>query len=333
MTWSRISIRGWEVLRLEVGALGVDILPGKGGDILAVRWIPLDLNVLWTSPWGVRPKGAPSTATDSLSNFLENYPGGWQTIFPNGGDACIDQGLELGFHGEACLVPWEWEIVGACDENVSVLLKTKLVTSPFAMTKLITLTHESVEVRETAINLSEVPRDAMWSHHPAFGAPFLSAGCRIGVDASTFVADDERDFPAGDLEPGSRSTWPKGLGRRGEVVDLERVPDEETPLDRFGYLTGFRRPNAWIENHELGLRAELDWDARVFPHAWFWLEAHATQGYPWYGNAYVLAIEPASSFPGQGLASVRRKTGNQLTFAPGEEKTATVRMKLTSKAS
>ena len=44
--------------------------------------------------------------------FMDFYPGGWQELFPNAGNNCVYKGAELGFHGEICKVPWEFDGVG-----------------------------------------------------------------------------------------------------------------------------------------------------------------------------------------------------------------------------
>ena len=48
----------------------------------------------------------------------------------------------------------------------------------------------------------------------------------------------------------------------------------------------------------------LVWPKAVFPYAWFWQEMHASPGFPWYGEVYVMAIEPFTSMPGHGLTRV-----------------------------
>lgn len=312
---STLELKGWEVVRLQSPHLEVDVLPGKGGDILAVTWVPTRVNLLWESPWGLRPRGAVSTAKDSVARFLENYPGGWQTIFPNGGDAASVSGIEWGFHGEAALVPWDWTPIDG-----GVELSTRLTQSPFELSKKIWVDSNQVRVTETATNVGPDPQQVMWSHHPAFGAPFISGDTTVQCGASTFIADDERDVEAGDLEPGAESDWPKALTREGTSADISRLPDRDTSLDRFGYLTGFDEGWASIESPSTGITARLEWNARIFPHAWYWLEAHATAGFPWFGQAYVFAIEPASSYPGQGVQKVREKTGTLLSFDPGESR-------------
>ncbi|MCI0636210.1 MAG: aldose 1-epimerase, partial [Actinobacteria bacterium] len=229
--------RGWPVVRLGSDRLSVDVVPGKGGDILSIRFLPRDLELLWSSPWGLRPAGAAPGGGGSVANFLEHYPGGWQTIFPNGGAPSDADGVELGFHGEAALVPWEWRRAGdACIELV-----THLARSPFALRKRLTLRGDRLEVRETVENTGGAPVEAMWSHHPAFGAPFLSGACRVDVAARRFVVDDERDVPAGDLQIGAVADWPWVPTRDGGKADLTVVPPDGPALDRLGYLTDLER--------------------------------------------------------------------------------------------
>ncbi|MDR1512839.1 MAG: hypothetical protein LBS56_05065, partial [Propionibacteriaceae bacterium] len=65
----------------------------------------------------------------------------------------------------------------------------------------------------------------------------------------------------------------------------------------------------------LGIR--LTWDADVYPYCWLWQELGGTQGEPWRGQARVIGIEPAASWPGQGLARVAASTGTALRIGPG----------------
>lgn len=319
--------RGWQVLRLSSATVQVDVVPGKGGDILAVRWRPTGVNVLWESPWGLREKGSAGTGGDSLPTVIEQYPGGWQTVFPNGGDPVEQHDVMWGFHGEAWLAPWDFSDGAADDDGVVIELHTRLVRSPFRLRKQIALRHSSVTVTESVTNEGGLAMEAMWSHHPAFGAPFLSETCRVETAAATFVADDLRNTPTGDLKIGSRSSWPEAEGKDGPV-NLGRVPGPGAEIDRFGYLTDFANGFAAITNPDLGLRAELQWDAETFPTAWYWLEANAADGFPWFKGVYVFAIEPAAAWPGQGIDNVRTKTGTQLRFEPGETKVATVSLTL-----
>lgn len=320
-----VEHRGWPVLRLTDGDVQADVVPGKGADILAVRWLPTNLNLLWSTPWGLRQQGSIPTAAASDVNFMENYPGGWQLIFPNGGTASQLDGVEQPFHGEACLAPWEYDLETPAREGLraAVDLTTSLVRSPFDLHRRISVEDSSVRVTETVTNRSNAPREVMWSHHPALGAPFLSGSCVLDIPAATFIADDARDVPAGDLQPGARSSWPDARTRSGGTCDLRTVP-AHGPLDRFGYLTDFTEGRATVTNPELGLSATISWDLETMPHMWFWLEAHATEGFPWFGEAYVLGLEPASSFPGQGIERASQGPGGPLVIGPRESRTTQV---------
>ena len=322
--WSAVERRGWEVIRIEDGDVAVEVLPGKGGDILELRWLPLDINVLWTTPWGLRQRGAVATAADSTGAFLESYPGGWQTIFPNGGAPSDLGGVMQGFHGEAALAAYDWAVAG----DAAIEMTTRLARSPFRITKRVALSDNGVTVTETVRNEGTSRLDVMWSHHPAFGAPFLSGACRVEAPARMFVADPDRDTDAGDLMPGARSPWPQAQDRAGTSFDISRIPPDGPAVDRFGYLTEFSDGWMSLTNPELDLRVRLTWDLEVMPSAWFWLEARTTPGYPWFGGAYVLGLEPASSIPGNGIAAVRAGGGQLVGFDPSQERTAHVRLEL-----
>lgn len=321
-----IQIRGWEVVRLVSDGAEVDVLPGKGGDILSVRRRSDGTDVLWSTPWGLRARGAVPTAADPLTTFIENYPGGWQTLFPNGGSPTPEQGTELNFHGEATSVPWDWKQVDS-PHGVAISLDTCLVRSPFRLHRRIELAGDTVTVTESFTNESLTAQEAMWSHHPAFGAPFLDDSCVLETGAQTFAADDGYDTAHNDLAPGVASTWPLVKGKDGATVDLSRAPSSNARLDRFGYLLDFTEPWYTLTNPGLDLRVTVRWDGAAFPYAWFWCEAAGSEGFPWHQRAYVLAVEPAASYPGAGL-QVARDAGRVVTFAPGETRTAFVSLTL-----
>ncbi len=325
MTETGLSVvrrRGWDVVRLTSPEVVVDVLPGKGGDVLAVRWRATDLDVLWSTPWGLREADDEPAAGDSQVAFLHRYPGGWQTLFPNGGTASEGQP----FHGEATMAAWDWA-PHRVDEGVAVVLTTTLALSPFRLRRTVHLTDGCVTVSEAVSSTSVQPQQAMWSHHPAFGAPFLDATCRLSTRAGAFLADPDYATSGTDLAPGARSGWPAVAGRDGVPRDLSLVPDGHVGVDRFGYLIDLPEPSYALHNPTLGVTATVRWDAAAFPHAWYWLEARGTTGPPWHGQAYVLAVEPASSYPGAGLEAARA-SGTAITFAPGETRTAWVSLEL-----
>ncbi|HVL33650.1 MAG TPA: DUF4432 family protein, partial [Actinomycetota bacterium] len=196
-----IEVNDWDVVRLSTDVLEVDVLPGKGGDILQIRFDGTPL--LFESPWGLRARRAAAPEGDSAERWLALYPGGWQTIFPNGGQ----ESGGYGFHGDASLVAYDYSL-----SEDAVHMRARLKSSPFEIVRTVRVRDEEVEVRERITNIGDDLLSAMWSQHPAFGSPLVSDACIVEVAARTFEADDARDMPAGDLRPGARSAWPHGIG-------------------------------------------------------------------------------------------------------------------------
>jgi len=313
--------RGVPALILENDLISATILPGKGADIASFVSKPDGVDVLWKSPWGLLPPGGVHSAADSATAWMDAYEGGWQEIFPNGGNANTYRGVELNFHGEASLAAWDYEITQKGGDAAELRLSTRLRRSPFRIERAMRVEAGKpvLFIHERITNQGREELEAMWGHHPAFGAPFLSAACRIDTNARTVHADEVITSPLNPLAPGSRFAWPHGE-RDGVPTDLARVagPDDP-PHETMAYLTDFEGEHGWygITNTDLGLGVGLVWPKAVFPFAWFWQEMHASSGAPWYGEVYVMAIEPFSSMPGHGLSAVIEKTGTQLVIPAG----------------
>ena len=294
------------VLHNEV--LEAAVLPDKGADISSLVHLPTGIDVLFKTPW--RARAASASASSTHARWLEAYPGGWQLLLPNGGDECQQYGAVWGFHGEAALVAWD--VTEATEARAR--LETMLFTAPLSVVREISLEGPVLSVRETVTNLSGREVEVMWSHHPAFGPPFLEAGCSLSAGCSEIVADD-RD-PGTLLRAGAHSPWPFAETRSGRT-DLRLVPGPDEPRALLAYLTGFSSGWFHITNPRLGLGVGFRWPAKVFPCAWLWQEVHATNDWPWFGRAYVVAVEPASTFPGQGMALARVKGGRGVVLAGG----------------
>ena len=88
--------RGWDVLRLSTEALTAEIIPGLGGTITSLRRRADAAEVLWSTPWGLRHRGARSVPGTSQAQMIDSLAGGWQTLFPNGGDSISLHGVEWG---------------------------------------------------------------------------------------------------------------------------------------------------------------------------------------------------------------------------------------------
>ena len=308
-------------LRLENDLLAVTVLLDKGADIYELIYKPHGIDVLWKSPWGLKVPGLGPAGYSSNSEtvWLEHYAGGWQELFPNGGDACIYKGVELSFHGEASMIPWDYEIVEQSSEQVEVRLSARLRRSPFTIERRMQIKQGQpiLTLCGKITNEAGERMDYMWSHHPAFGAPFLSAACRIDVGTQIFQADDLYAGTHNPLELAKKYQWSHVPTAQGPV-DMSKVPAPDQQRDTLAYLKNFNSGWYAITNTELGFGVGLVWPKEIFPYAWLWQEMNASPGFPFYQNCYVMAIEPASSIPGQGLAGVMNKTGFHRSLLPGE---------------
>ena len=305
-------------LEIENDILAATILLDKGADIYRLVYKPKDIDVLWKSPWGLKESARGfDSAFDSQTAWLEAYAGGWQVLFPNGGFPNTYKGANLGFHGEASMKAWDYEILHEDVNSVEVKLSVRLSRSPYSVERWLRLDSGSpiLHLREKITNHAGEPMDCMWSHHLAFGAPFLSEHCVIDTDASTLLADDEYQGAGNPLALNQAYQWPMA----GEI-DMSRVPAPDQPRDLLAYLKDFQSGWYSITNTDIGLGIGFTWDTAVFPYAWFWQELNSSPGFPFYKCAYVIAIEPAAAIPGQGLTAVMQKTGSQLTLQPGESK-------------
>jgi galactose mutarotase-like enzyme len=310
--------RRTRTVTLENDVLSATVLVDKGADIYSLIYKPAGIDLLWKSPWGMREPGTGwAPAPTSEVAWLEHFAGGWQELFPNGGDACSYMGVELPFHGEASMLAWNLDVCSNTPDEARVCLSVRLTRSPFRLerTMIVRKDSASLALEERVTNEGNETLAAMWSHHPCLGAPFLSPSCLLDTDARSVRADMSYDTPGGRLRPGGAWSWPMAEARDGGAVDLRLMPASG---DTFAYLGDFEEGWCAITNPDLGFGLAFSWPAATFPHAWLWQELHSSRGFPFYGAAYTMALEPASSVPGLGLVHVMEQTGTHLTLAPGE---------------
>jgi hypothetical protein len=316
--------RALRAVTLENDLLAATVVLDHGAEILSLTYKPRGVDVLFKVPRAPREPGvgAPPTG-DSYAHWLAHYPGGWQTIFPNFGPPNDYQGATLDFHGEAARVPWQLESVERAGDELRLAVGVTLLKCPFRLRREMALRagRPVLEIRETITNDGPEPTACMWGHHPAFGAPFLSPECVIDTGAQSIESDDGYGVPSNDLPLGQTWAWPLVSDRQGQPVDLSRIPAPGAGVSRVLWLKDFREPWYAITNPALGMGVGLRWDGSLFPYAAFWQEIAGLRDYPWYGAAYVTAIEPNASYPAHGLTAVMQKNGTHLTVGPGESRT------------
>jgi len=83
------------------------------------------------------------------------------------------------------------------------------------------------------------------------------------------------------------------------------------------YLGDFTSGYFAITNPRLRLGVGLRWPLDTFGRAWLWQEVMSGEDWPWYRRAYVVAVEPASTIPGQGMSKARAKGHPGVRLAGG----------------
>lgn len=312
--------RGVRAIRLENARVVVSILPDKGADIYEFIHKPSGVDAMWKSPWGLRrPASGVATATSSATAWSETYEGGWQELFPNASSACVYKGAELPFHGEVSMSGWDVEL-SEDGQGAEARFSLRLARSPFRITRIMRLDRgaSSVLFRQRITNEGGQEMDYLWGHHPAFGAPFLSADCRVDCNARTVYGDETGEPPHSPLAAGMRHAWP-WVERDGVRTDLSLVPGPDQPRGLMGFLVDLEGEQSWygITNTALGVGFGMTWRTSDFPCIWYWQEMHASPDYPWYQSIYTMALEPHTSHPGGGLVSVMARTGTHRTLAAG----------------
>jgi galactose mutarotase-like enzyme len=311
---------GVRAVRLSNPFIHVDVLPDKGADIYSIAHHKTGVEVLWKSPLGLRALDAGWSSPDSQTAWLEHYEGGWQEILPHTGASETYKGVELSFHGESSLLPWRCEIVKDAGDEIEAVFSVRLFRSPFAIQRRMRMDVASSCVRliERVTNEAGEPMDFVWGHHPAYGAPFLSEHLRLQTNAGTVFTDPGYDSAHCKAVPGELTEWPYAKGKDGGQVDLRGFASQAERNFFMGYLRDFDGPPWYaLLNSRLKLGVGVAWSADVFKHLWFWQEQRASTGFPFYGRAYTIALEPHTSYP-HGLVNIMNTTKTHRTLGPGE---------------
>lgn len=326
------TFRGWRLVILKNRNLRVTVLPEKGSDIIEFRYKPLDLDVMWESPIGLRPNGwfvptngnalAPTKEGAEQGNFMDYYEGGWQEIFPNAGPATKYKGTTIGQHGEVALTPWQWQVLEEGGRRASIKMSVNTYRTPFRVEKILTLEGDkpTLFIEEKVTNLAGETLDFSWGHHPAFGAPFLSGRSLIELPGKPEVEVCPGDGVCRTNLVSGKWKWPLVDGKKGKV-DLRKVPAFEDKISNMMFLTNLPKGEYRLTNPEEGLTFRMEWDIKVFSYLWYWQVAGGSFGYPWWGQTYNIALEP---FSGPPMLSRAIKEGKALSLQAGKSLSTTL---------
>lgn len=292
-TISQRTISGWDALVLESDRLRVAVLPGKGADVYELVEVASGLDVLFKAPWGLLPPGSPPRPEADGLEFIGNYEGCWQELLPNVNDACVYEGVELPFHGEAALLPWDADVIEAGDETAAVKLTVRCRLLPFRLERTMRLVSGSGDLvlEETVTNEGPGRLPFVWGHHLVLGPPFIEEGCRLELPARSIETPDQVWEETARLAPGQRSPWPDARLRGGGTVDLREIPGPEAGSHDDLFVGDFSAGWAAVVNGRLGVGFRLSWDATLFPWLVLW-QPYGGAIDPSLAGSYALGVEP-----------------------------------------
>lgn len=318
----RTSLGYLSALVIENEKLRITVLAGRGADVVEFLYKPKDMDFAWLTFTGVRGNAIDSDAPGQLDSFMDEYPGGWQTIFPNGGEPSEYNGVAMGQHAEISVVPWSYEILEDTPEKASIKFTVFTKRFPYKVEKTLTITTGSsrCELIEKVTNLSDQTLQAMWGEHFTFGPPFLDTDSKVIIEGGGEVIPHHNVDQTTPRRIGSedRFAWPIGTDKDGNNIDFSQLPPHGTTCEML-YVHKMVEGKYRVVSPNKNLAAEVKWDNSVFPYLWYWQEYGATKGDPWYGNHYNIGLEPFSSYSTSGISDALAN-GTALTFAPHSEK-------------
>ncbi len=302
-------------LQLRSSELELVIDVEHGSDILSIKTINNDQELLLQTPWSDRAEAVlaqeqTSLFLDPVAHWMERYRGGWQILCPIAGPPRSIYGAPVGFHGEASISTWQVNNL----EPSTAHLQLDFFSIPIRIEREISVVGNVINIKDAITNLSDLKLEFDYSSHPAFGGSLLDGEVTIETSAQKFHLDEENVSQHG--LSGSTHEWPLIKSENGSVLDVSHLPSPPTPLGVFGWLSDFGDKKWYrVKNIEKNIAFELEWDSDYLNYAWFWLEFNNSQGFPWFGKVRTFAIEPSSTqTSGKSRKSLLQLQANETTI-------------------
>jgi len=284
---------GWRSVVLESDELRVVVLPDKGAEIHKLIHRESDVDVLFHGPWGLLPPGAPPLEGSGDDEFMWNYAGGWQELFPSVNEACTYRGQPIPFHGEVATLQWEHEVLS----DTEVRFATRCRETTFALERTLRVEdgRAQLEIESVATNVGDEPAHFVWGQHCVLGAPLLEDGCMLELPARTIVTRPELWEPeTAALVPGQLEAWPNALLREGGTTDLREIPGPDRRSHDDIYVGDLEATWLAVTNPRLGLNFRLEWEPAALAWVILW-QAYGGADAPPLTGSYALGVEPWTS--------------------------------------
>jgi hypothetical protein len=305
---------GHEVIELNSQELIVKISLTRGAEIFELRDKRKNIDLLWHNHQDiVRNREYTPSRNTEFGNFLEGFAGGWQEVLPAAQYPVEYKGANIGGHGEAALLSWNYELIKDDATQLVIRLWVDLRLLPLRLVRTMTLQNDLLRFDEYVENFGAVEIDFQWGQHLALGGPLADPGAEVLVEQGELFEVPHYPSETYRFEVDQKGKWPAVRLTNGEQADLKVLPADDG-TDGHVVLGPMQNPKVSIRNQKIGIEAVMTWDKATYPFCWIWMVWGGIKQYPLWGQARLITIEPFSS-PIVSLDSAIAQ-GSALSIAP-----------------
>jgi len=201
----RLTIEGFDALRLSNGRLSLTVIPALGGKISSIKYEPAQYEWLWRNPH------LPYLTPQYDASFVKLYDtGGLDECFPavNPGPCPVEPwaGTPIPDHGELWGQPWEWAIAEESEQRLSLRMTAYGVRFPYRFERTITIEAGQAAIRLAyrLTNFAPLPLPFGWAIHPILK---IVPGMRLHLPVDQVRLTVATDPTLG--QPGDILPWPQ----------------------------------------------------------------------------------------------------------------------------
>ena len=248
---------------------------------------------------------------ESEHYWMSRYRGGWQLLTPSADKECDVGGRHHSFHGDSSILPWRLVSKSATEIVHDVTIFDALHVKRVAA---LNMNKPEMTVTSTITNVGQKVEPFIKVEHIAYRG---SDDGEVNGPANTVwkFHDYVQEGYAGEFK------W-KDMDSHGINIRNRNMEKE----GRLVYI--LRDSEGWIEwkNPDFKQHTRASWDAKEFPHLWYWQE-NGADIFPFHRRTKITALEPASVPPGTRLiGAVEKNLASELK--PGAAHTFSIKIEL-----
>ena len=302
-----------EIVELSTPAISTRIDLTRGGTITHIgKTLASDDNVLaWYEFDDITELPIEYPHGESEHYWMSRYRGGWQLLTPSADKECDVGGRHHSFHGDSSILPWRLVSKSATDIVHDVTIFDALHVKRVAT---LSMNKPEMTVTSTITNVGQKIEPFIKVEHIAYRG---SDHGEVNGPANTVwkFHDYVQEGYAGEFK------W-KDMDSHGINIRNRNMEKE----GRLVYI--LRDSEGWIEwkNPDFKQHTRASWDAKEFPHLWYWQE-NGADIFPFHRRTKITALEPASVPPGTRLVgAVEKNLASELE--PGASHTFSIKIEL-----